>query len=73
MLHKGVLVNLDMPDLTYNARERRGKTKKHRNESQPDITTAAEKNFNRDYRPIVDPDGGFTNKPEERKQDDRSF
>jgi len=59
LLHRGAATILHPPDLGLNAREgRQGERKKE--PTQGPITTAAEIHFNRDFGPVVSPDGGFT-------------
>lgn len=67
MLHHGQLVTLKPVNLAQNARERRGKKGKGQAKTPAPvapITTAAEIHFNRDFGPIVGPDGGFPEQPE---------
>ena len=58
VLHAGRAVRIHAPDLEANARQRRGKVPRVVQPVGP-VTTAAELHFNRDYAPIVGPDGGF--------------
>ena len=66
ILHQGHAFELHPPDLALNAREKCAKSKPMEPPWDP-ITTAAEIQFNRDFRPIVGADGGFSdqaNQPE---------
>jgi len=57
ILHNGEFIELHPPDLAANARERRQKLSQ--THTVEPVTTAAELHFNREYDPIVEPDGGF--------------
>ena len=63
ILHEGRLVEIHPVDLHANARARRGRPRDPREESpHPLPKSAADLAFERDFVPVVDPDGGF---PEE--------
>jgi putative transposase len=69
-LHQGRLIELHAVDLHANARSRRAKPRS--DESQPDHPlprSAADLAYERDFGPVVDPDGGYsdsnTSNPEE--------
>ncbi len=61
-LHKGQSVVLASPDPGRNAREPRSVLRPLETPKAP-ITTAAELHFNRDFSPIVQGDGGFSEPP----------
>ena len=60
VLHEGRIVRLHPVDLAANAVARRGKpSAPHDEERAPAPRTAAMRAFDRDYGPVVSPDGGF--------------
>jgi putative transposase len=60
ILHEGRIVRLHPVDLAANAVARRGKpSTPHDEEQGPAPRTAAMRAFDRDYGPVVSPDGGF--------------
>lgn len=67
MLHDGRSIKLAPPDLAQNARDgvKRSPSSDSRSTRTP-VTTAAEIQFNKDMRPIVDSDGGYTSPFSER-------
>ncbi len=62
-LHKGKLIELHEVDKELNARSKRAK--KTDNPAPTFVKTAAHRKFDKDYRPIVGPDGGYPDKDEE--------
>ena len=68
ILHEGKLVELHPVDLAANARARRAKPGRQAEPSQhPLPKSAADLAFERDFRPVVDADGGFIQPPTEKK------
>jgi transposase InsO family protein len=60
-VHQGRLIRLHPVDLEKNARSRRGGgPQKKKPQVQPLTKSAADLAFERDYTPLVDPDGGFS-------------
>lgn len=65
VIHRGRLVELHPVDLTGNATDRRGRSISDPPTSDESIPkTAATLAFERDYAPVVGPDGGFTDRRE---------
>lgn len=65
MIHKGKMVALSPVDMHANARDRRPKAS---NQEQPDIPlqkSSAQMAFERDYQPVIAPDGGLDKKNKE--------
>jgi transposase InsO family protein len=60
-LHHGRLIELHPVDLTANARTRRAGGEPPEAVQHPPRTSAADLAFQRDYGPVVDPDGGYSN------------
>lgn len=62
-LHEGRLIELHPVDLAANARARRAQAPREPREDvqHPPRTSAADLAFQRDYGPVVDPDGGYSN------------
>jgi putative transposase len=68
ILHDGRLVRLHPVDLAANAKTRRARRKTDNDEPVPGDEipkTAATLAYEKDFAPLVDPDGGFTDKDEE--------
>lgn len=65
IVHDGRLVRLHPVDLTDNATA--GRARPTRDDDEPDtpVTTAASMAFDRDFGPVVDPDGGFSDPHQE--------
>jgi putative transposase len=61
LLHNGEATVLLPPDLSMNARGTRAKESLRQHPPREPIVTAAEMHFNRDFSPIIDVDGGFSN------------
>lgn len=60
-LHQGRMILLHPVDLAKNARSRRGKgPKKKQQDIQPLTKGAADLAYEQDFSPLVDPDGGFS-------------
>lgn len=59
-LHQGRLIQLHPVDLTHNAHSRRGTPADSEEVAHPLPPSAADLAFNRDFRPVVGPDGGFS-------------
>ena len=70
ILHEGRLVDLHPVDLHANARARRARPQDTPDDSQPPLPkSAADLAFERDFSPVVDPDGGFSDpKSEEQRR-----
>jgi hypothetical protein len=62
VLHDGRLVRLHRVDLAANARARRGTPRDEGADTVAPVKTAATVAFERDFAPLVGPDGGFTDK-----------
>lgn len=60
-IHDGRMITLSPPDLEKNARLKRTKPKRKKQVKRL-IKTAADLSFEKDFGPIVGPDGGFTDK-----------
>lgn len=59
ILHQGRLLDLHPVDLAANARAPRGRARAPEDVSSPLPMTAADMAFERDYGPVIEPDGGF--------------
>ncbi|MFC1854093.1 hypothetical protein ACFL27_28250, partial [candidate division CSSED10-310 bacterium] len=53
-------IKLQQVDLVHNARDRRAGRKTNESEANPLPPSAADLSFNRDFKPIIGPDGGFS-------------
>jgi hypothetical protein len=62
VLHDGRLVTLHPVDLARNARDRRGPRAARALPEQGPVKTAATLAYERDFAPVVDSDGGFSDK-----------
>jgi len=66
IVHEGRLVKLHPVDLHANARARRARSKQPRDEPRAPLPkSAADLAFERDFSPVVDPDGGCSDPKEE--------
>lgn len=67
-LHQGKIIKLHPVDLAANARARRSKKGENATEKESHslFKSAADMAFERDFKPIVDGDGGFTDPNEEK-------
>jgi hypothetical protein len=59
-LDHGRFIKLEPVDLVHNARDRRAVRKTTEAEANPLPPSAADLSFNRDFKPIIGPDGGFS-------------
>ena len=62
VLHQGRLVTLHPVDLARNARDRRGPRQATELPEQGPVKTAATLAYEREFAPVVDGDGGFSDK-----------
>ena len=60
LLHEGKVVTIHEVDLTANAHAQRGERREKETTEAPPIKTAAQLAYERDHRPVVGTDGGFS-------------
>ncbi len=72
IMHQGRLVRLSPVDLHQNARAKRAKLHSPDKKEHPSPVTkgSAQMAFERDMRPVVDPDGGFASSPKKLQEDE---
>ena len=69
MIHQGRLIRIVPVDLHANARDKRGTGKPDEETASLPPKSSSQIAFERDYKPVVDPDGGFTGQPHSDKEE----